>query len=232
MEARRFGPLSGRSAWSSVRDEDAIMLGLLGVVLLTSRRRPPVVDPGPGWLWPVPGIHAGAVYYPPTVSDGIGTPRPGGRLHAGVDVMYRRKTVDDRPELPSGTAGGSPWHFAPADVPVVAARAGKVWSVKATPRGIAVVLDHGKPWASFYQHLASTVLPEHAGGLNVATGKPTLLKQGDIIGAMGGDPLDDAKLRHLHFEIWRGGAGPGYEIDPAAAMRQWATVPWTMKLGV
>jgi murein DD-endopeptidase MepM/ murein hydrolase activator NlpD len=82
-----------------------------------------------------------------------------------------------------------------------------------------VVIDHGKPWASMYQHLATSLLPAHARGLNVATGKATLVRQGDVLGTMGADPMQGARaFRHLHFETWR----EGRPVDPASAMMTWA----------
>lgn len=208
-----------------MRDDDALVVGILAAVLLTAR---PVVDLGPGWVWPVPPLAVGSDAYRPVISDGLGTPRPGGRVHAGVDVMYRRKSSTDRPEYASGSTDGSPHHFAPRHTPILAARDGVVWSVRETPRGFAVVVSHGKPWASFYTHLETVGLPLHAGGKSSATGKPTRVKAGDIIGTMGFDPMDGSKLRHLHFEVWRDGAGAGHEVDPAPSMAKWSTVPWSM----
>jgi len=209
-----------------MRDEDTLLLVALGV-LLVSGKSYPAPDLGPGWVWPIPPLDAGGVLYKPTVSDGLGTARPGGRIHEGVDVMYRRRQLGDQPGWRAGSSDGTPHYFAPPMTPILAARAGAVWSVKRTARGWSVVIDHGKPWASFYQHLESTGLPEHAGGKNVATGKPTLVHAGDILGVMGWDPLDAAKLRHLHFEVWDG--APTSPVNPEPSMRHWSTVPWAFK---
>jgi len=211
-----------------VRDDEVLGLGLAVALLVTSRK---VVDLGPGWVWPVPALSVAgerAVNYAPVISDGLGSHRPGGRIHAGVDVMYRRRSLADRPEYKQGSNSGSEWHFAPRHTPIMAVRDGTVWSVRKTTRGWAVVLGHEKPWATFYTHLETTGLPLHARGVNVATGKPTNVKAGDIIGTMGFDPLDKSKLRHLHMELWRNGSGAGHEVDPAPSMAKWPVVPWAL----
>jgi murein DD-endopeptidase MepM/ murein hydrolase activator NlpD len=208
----------------SRKDETTMVLMLLGLAALSLRR---TVEWGTGWVWPVPGLrtHDG-VLYDAVISDGVGTPRGAGE-HRGVDVMFRRRTKGDRPEYRAGTTDGSAMHFAPPMTPIVAARDGTVWSSGNTPRGGTVVLDHGKPWATYYTHLARLAFPSHRDG-HTATGNVTHVKAGDIIGWMGHDPLDGAKLRHLHFAVWHGG-GESAAVDPADAMRAWQRVPWRME---
>lgn len=201
-------------------DEDIWLLLLLGAFVLTRKQ----IDWGTGWVFPIPDLKTsdGRVYRG-MVSDGWGTPRhlPGGGIteHRGADVMYRRASVNDRPEYKPGTHDGTRGYFAPRFTPVLAARDGKVWSVNKTPRGYAIVLDHGKPWATFYQHLES-----------VFRVKGATVRAGDIIGVMGYDPLDPAQLRHLHFEAWHGGAEES-AVDVAPQMDTWArsSYVWTPK---
>lgn len=195
----------------------------LGVMLLGSVRLE--WGSSSSWLWPLPAVRLpdGATYQA-VISDGLGTPRPGGRVHAGVDLCYRRRSSTDLlAEFPVGKPGGSRRHFAPASVPVLAARDGVVWSVQRTARGIMVVLDHGKPWATMYQHLATSLLPTHARGVSVATGKPTPVKRGDVLGLMGADPVQGpGAFRHVHFETWH----EGKPVDPAPEMAQWPRPSW------
>lgn len=167
-----------------------------------------VSPPSPtGWVWPVPRFADGRA---PRISDGWGSKRDGGkRRHRGVDVMYRRK---DRRELveqfPPGTPNGSPMHFMPDATPVLAARAGEVRWVKLTRRGFEVVIRH-EGWATYYQHLERPLVRV---GQGVVTG--------EAIGIVGGSPIDGGKLKHLHFELRRGGTSAG-AIDPEPVMARW-----------
>lgn len=188
----------------------------LGALMLGSVR----LDWGDGWAWPLPSIRVEGRTYPATISDGLGSPRPGGRRHDGVDVDYQRSSRSDLvTRYPPGTSSGTRGFFAPPGVPVLAARAGRVWSAGRTARGIMVVIDHGKPWSTLYQHLDSTTLSRHARGLDVGTGTPTLVRAGDVLGVMGADPVQGTRaFRHLHFETWH----EGKPVDPASAMATWA----------
>jgi len=203
------------------------MLGilLLGAAALIRRR---VDDWGDGWVWPVPGLRTydGALY-DAVISDGVGTERPNGGQHRGVDIMFRRRNERDRGEYKAGTSDGSRMFFAPPLTPILAARDGRVWSSSKTARGWSIVLDHGKPWATYYTHLAGSPLGQFRDGVSAA-GKVVHVKAGDIIGWMSFDPMDGARLRHLHFATWHGG-GEANAIDPADAMRTWARVPWRME---
>jgi hypothetical protein len=161
------------------------------------------------WIWPVARWGERS----PVISDGFGSPRPGGRRHGGVDLMFRRLPADT---LRAGTPNGSAGHVMPDGVIALAASDGVVWSAGATPRGLAVVIDHGEV-ATFYTHLEKLfVTPTNGGkaGQRVIAGQP--------IGIIGFDPLDGARLKHLHFEIWRGGAKGA--IDPAPLMASWAVL--------
>ena len=160
------------------------------------------------WVWPVVTWNGRR----PAISDGVGTPRPGGRTHRGVDIMFVRQATDTyRPGSPNGSAG----HVMPDDVVAVAASEGRVWSAEQTPRGYAVVIDHGpRTVATFYTHLEKllvTPTKRGASGQRVHAGQP--------LGIIGFDALDPATLKHLHFEVWLG--GPQDAIDPAPLMRRW-----------
>ncbi|HEY4240591.1 MAG TPA: M23 family metallopeptidase [Kofleriaceae bacterium] len=163
-------------------------------------------DSLPGrWVWPLPRLDG----RPPAISDGFDSPRTinGERvLHGGVDLMYARLATEPyKGRSPYGSRG----FVMPANRPVLAASDGVIWSVDKTPRGIAIVIDHGpRKIATFYQHLASAVVTAKA---KVAAG--------DVLGVAGADPTDPEGLVHLHFEVWLG--GPDDRIDPAALMRQW-----------
>jgi murein DD-endopeptidase MepM/ murein hydrolase activator NlpD len=190
--------------------------GVLGAMLLRDRV-PPVVPrgrvvapPSGTWVWPVPSYRGRR----PVISDGWGSPRDGGsRAHRGADIMYRRAHREELVDVfAPGTPDGTKWHFMPLDMVAVAAADGRVWSAGWTPRGNAVVIDHGKPWATFYAHLASLRLVE---GQRV--------RVGEVIGVIGADPLDGRKVRHLHFAMWHGGGGRS-AVDPAPLMRKWSVV--------
>ena len=84
------------------------------------------------WVWPVPTWNGRS----PTISDGFGSPRPGGIRHGGVDVMFARLASDT---LRARTPNGSAHHVMPDDMVAVAASDGVVWSAMQTPRGFAVV---------------------------------------------------------------------------------------------
>jgi len=204
-----------------MRDDDATAVALgLGILALSGFRTVPWGAPE-HWLWPVPPRRIGDVMYRASISDPWGTQRPDGRTHRGVDIMYRRRSKTDLvAEYPPRSSSGSPMHFAPWGTPIVAARDGIVWSCARTPRGWTIVLSHGRPFATYYTHLEVPVFPEHARGVNTATGKPTPVRRGDGLGVMGWDPMDPAKLRHLHFAVWVGG-GESAAANPETAMRTW-----------
>lgn len=180
---------------------------------------------GAGWHFPVPDlITRDGQRYDAVVSSGVRHPkRPG---HHGIDVLYRRKRAGDRPEYKAGTPDGDETWFAPPETPILAARAGKVWSVTHGPKGWAVVIDHGKPWATFYQHLARVDLEPHTAGKAASGGPPTVVKEGDMIGTMGFSTTDPARLRHLHFEAWFNGHGNAASQDPAVVIGQWGRSQW------
>lgn len=188
------------------------------------------VDWGTGWVWPVPNLRTpDNVLYQAVISDGAGSPRPNGQLHKGVDIMYRRRSLVDRLEYASGRKDahgftmGTPQHFAP-DVPIVAARDGYIWSSSNTPRGWTVVIDHGKPFATYYTHMARSEFPDIKNGAGHIE-----VKAGDVIGWMGGDPMEPSHLRHLHFSVAHDGIPERDAVDPAPSMKAWPRVAWEYK---
>jgi len=103
-------------------------------------------------------------------------------------------------------------YYAPEGTIVLAARAGTVFGVTPSARGLQIVLDHHVPWATYYQHLVSACVS-----------KGDVVREGDPIGIMGFDPTDPEKIRHLHFEVWYQG-GADHSLDPTPVMSYWKRV--------
>ncbi len=162
------------------------------------------------WVWPL-ATWRGRL---PVCSDGWGSARTGldgtPKTHLGVDLMYRRASVDELADtFPPGTRGGSKWHVMPADIPAIAASAGTVRYARWTARGFTVVLDHIAPWSTYYTHLATLWVQP---GQQVVAGAP--------VGVVGGDPTNAPHLRHLHFALWRG-QWQDTAVNPAPLMASW-----------
>jgi len=206
-----------------VKLSDADVVGvviLLGMLTQTSEG----IAWGDGWHWPIPDlITKDGQRYIARISQEM---KPN---HRGVDMMYRRNGASDRPEFPAGVpepdgAKANAQWFAPL-VPILAARAGKVWSVRRIPQGWWVVIDHGRPWATSYHHLKS---------VGVAAGDQ--VKAGQAIGIMGHNPntnpangtVDHERLRHLHFEPWYKGGDSHASRDPASVINSWGRSSWTL----
>jgi len=188
--------------------------------MVLSRKR---VTWGDGWVWPVPSLVIRGRTYHPVITSGFADMRAG-EPHGGVDIVYPRRDLKDLVDVfPPGTPNGGKLWFAPPRVPVLAARAGDLWSMQKTDHGWAAVLDHHTPWASFYQHMESPAYPLHKGGKSTVTGTPTHVNAGDIIGVMGFSPIDPERVRHLHFApLYEGGIDDS--VDPEEAMRSWPVV--------
>lgn len=199
-----------------------MLVAIIAAVLAFLRRK---VNWGSGWVWPMPRIRVGNVIYQPSISDGVGSPR-GGDVHRGVDIVYMRRSRTDRPEFPPGKGTGTPATFMPPGVPVLAAKDGVLWSSGRTATGGTVVIDHGKPFATYYTHMDSLLFPAHAKGKSVETGRVTHVKAGDVIGTVGYSPLDAEGVPHLHFSVAEGGPVELSAVDPQDAMRSWPTVPF------
>ena len=166
--------------------DEILILAVLMLAFLSG------IEWGGGWVWPVPNAGAAVAL----VTNPFRAP-----AHYGVDIMYR--SADGHPN-------------APVDTPILAARDGVVWTTGQTARGLNVVLDHGPPFATFYQHLVR---------VDVAKGQRVIA--GQQIGVMGADPTDPEGLRHLHFAVWWKGSGDNHSVDPEPAMRAWRRVAWT-----
>jgi len=179
-----------------------LLFGLLLGLAFWPRKRP---DWGDGWVFPVPDIEGAGDQGIARVTNSFVPDK-----HNGVDIMYLRVVGD--PNAPGSTQAV---YFAPRGTPVLAARAGTVWSVSLSPRGWQVVLDHGAPWATYYQHLAEK--PLLAKGDRVAAGQQ--------IGVMGSDPTDPQGLRHLHFEAWYKGSASA-AVDPGKEVATWPHLTW------
>lgn len=195
--------------------ETSIVLG--GAALVTLRGGPdgddlraPFVAAG-DWHFPLPIVRG----YKPEVSDLFQlTATKEHRQHLGVDIMYRRtrKGVVTGPETPINGLDGTALYWVPKGQVVYAVQNADVWTTAYSPKyGHNCVLDHGKPWATFYQHMETLLIPLgiERGMLN---GKPYPVKAGDPIGIVGGAPTG-YPLRHLHFELWYRGGRDG-ACDP------------------
>lgn len=202
-------------------DEELLLLLALGMLVLTSD---PIDwgDPS-AWTWPVPDLVTGGAvpaWYAATQSQEFRRPS-----HLGVDIMYRRVPGDNTARW-AQDHGDAHW-FAPATTPILAARDGVVWSVDRSQRGIEVVIDHGRPFATYYQHLAATSLPIGTKGGVTPSGNALHVRAGEQIGVMGYDPTDPEGLRHLHFAVWHGGDNTS-SVDPERAMRSWRRQSWRL----
>src|SRR5262245_49839292 len=161
------------------------------------------------WVWPLGAWNGRA----PVISSGFGL--RGKVMHKGADLMFKRHDGD--PFAP-GTSNGTKGFVMPDGVHVLAAGNGTVWSALQTPRGFAVVVDHDIPGiATFYLHLEKIFVQATARG---ESKEP--VRAGQPIGTVGFSPLDAERIRHLHFEIWRGAHTNA--IDPALHMSEWGLV--------
>lgn len=131
--------------------------------------------------------------------------------HHGIDVMYRRPggSADPSAPYPPGSVDGSRNHFCPPGVLVHAVADGMLWNSGSAPTGLYVTIDHGAPWATFYVHLESLLVPS---GVSRGSGRHSI-KAGQPLGTVGWSPRDAAKLRHLHIEAWYRG-GSAAHVDP------------------
>jgi murein DD-endopeptidase MepM/ murein hydrolase activator NlpD len=247
-----------------MKDDDVAAGLLVGGLFLLGRGRAPSSEPSSPietLRWPLPTLvvttrDGDVVSYPPVVSQEM---KPG---HNGVDICYRRKEKlgQDKPpwwrsgmlaasrtwdgrhfrEGVSSSSGG--WFFAPKNVPVLAAAAGRLWASGASPRGRQALVDHGN-YVTYYQHMETLAVPMAAKGFITAVGPRDLGKVNEQwrvgdgglfsgkLGTMGGDPLQGSSaFRHLHFEVWRyrrtaEGRSEREYVDPAlwlASAEQWS----------
>jgi Peptidase family M23 len=197
-------------AWARQRVRTTSSSPTSGASSTTSAATPATTWPSslPGdWVWPVPSWNGRA----PVISDGFHV-RPNGVHHNGIDLMYARVASDS---LAAGTPNGSKRFVMPDGTHALAASDGVVTFAATTPRGLAIVLDHGGgTLGTFYTHLEQVFVEvgDH-------------VRAGQAIGAIGADPQDAEHLKHLHFEIWRGALKTANAIDPEPIMHSWPVVP-------
>ena len=164
------------------------------------------------WVWPVATWNGRA----PVISDGFNSPRAGVPHHGGVDIMFRRLPADP---FKSGSPNGSKGHVMPDNIAALAASDGVVSSAMKGSRGYSVIVDHApRKVSTFYTHLEKLLVTPTARGESKQR-----VRAGQPLGIIGFDPTDPARLRHLHFEIWRGGPTAG--VDPQPLMASWGMAP-------
>lgn len=218
-------------------DDELLWLLLGGAVIIMATSETP--EWGTGWHWPVPDMLTAEGRFPAVKTQEFSAKHRGndimlsarGTSYAGAPITMpgfygvRHKKAADGVTSDTDKLGQS---FAVKGLWVLAARAGKVWSVTPTNNGIMVVIDHGKPWATFYGHLETCRLANTSRGESGES-----VAAGEIIGTVGAglntDPakglVDAEHLRHLHFETWYKGAAD-HAVDPERAMQSWERSTW------
>jgi len=187
----------------------AKLAAVAGASLLATRQ----VVPNDGkWVFPVHAWRG----YAPTRSHEYNADN-----HHGVDLMFVRKPGGADSMWPSGLtrmngiaksygdAKGK--FFMPDRIYACAARDGTIWECTKSPRGLQIVVDHGRPFATYYQHLSSALFP-----LGITKGAQGIaVKAGQPLGVIGFDTsgLDRQYLMHLHFEVWFNGNWTAH-VDP------------------
>lgn len=128
--------------------------------------------------------------------DRFASPRPGGRLHEGVDIWAAKGT------------------------PVVAAASGKVRWIRDGSRGrcCAISIRHDDGWTSRYLHLNNDTPGTDDGqavGVVPRLERGTRVRAGQIIGWVGDSGNAESTIPHLHFELLR---PDGTAVDPYTAL--------------
>jgi hypothetical protein len=164
----------------------------------TDMQHDPTEDLGEyaGWTFPLPAWGG----YRPTRSQEY---RPAD--HHGVDVMYPRQAGGNDSVYASGTPNGSRNFFMPDNVPVYCPKDGTIWSTGISKHGPWCVIDCGKPIALYMVHFDQLLISGQSRG--------TPVNAGQMIGTVGFSPADPERLKHLHIEVWRGGAAESH-VDP------------------
>ncbi|MFT3695717.1 MAG: M23 family metallopeptidase [Kofleriaceae bacterium] len=168
-----------------------------------------------GWTVPVPTL----VDRPAVVSNEFRAVNP--RQHLGVDLMFRRRDSRDLFAVyPPKTANGTALFFMPEGISALAAAPGTVSFADMTGMGNSVIIQHAIGWATYYTHLSS-----------LAVKRGDVVHAGQVLGTIGANPLDGEHLKHLHFEMWKGGKRTG-AVDPAPYLAMWrrVTSPWSPSL--
>ena len=194
--------------------------GALAGALLAARRAPTpqpdatprtTVSPDELHVVPVPMFDA----YSPTISNEWS---PSHR-HLGVDFMYARRDRSDLASTyPPGSINGDRSFFMPNGIAALAAAAGALRFADWTPRGWTAIVDHDDGTSTYYTHLER---------LSVDRTKPSSshprVVAGQLLGIIGFDPIDAARLKHLHFELWLGRTRDR-ATDPAPYVARWRRV--------
>lgn len=81
-----------------------------------------------------------------------------------------------------------------------------------TGMGNSVIIQHALGWATYYTHLSS-----------LAVRRGDVVHAGQMLGTIGANPLNGEHLKHLHFEMWKGGKRSG-AVDPAPYLASWTRV--------
>jgi murein DD-endopeptidase MepM/ murein hydrolase activator NlpD len=168
---------------------DDVLIGLLLWLVLLGSTGSAATMPLPrlAWTWPLPTLFFEAIgkTYPAVVSNEYQG------KHIGQDICYRRDASNfTRAKYPPGTHEGTREFFCPAGTPVLAAAQGQVRAVQPAKTGLAVILDHGDGWETWYLHLEQ-----------VAVKPGDVVAAGQGLGVVGWDPQDPEGFRHLHFAI-------------------------------
>ncbi len=180
------------------------------------------VAPSPplaGWVVPVPTL----ADRPAVVSNEFhaSTQANDPHEHLGVDLMFRRRDARDLiAVLPPKTTNGTPLFFMPDSISALAAAAGTVSFADMTGMGNSVIVQHPNGWATYYTHLSS-----------LAVKRGDVVRAGQPLGTIGASPTDGEHLKHLHFELWKGGKRSGV-VDPTPCLDTWTRVtsPWSPTL--
>jgi hypothetical protein len=175
----------------------------------------PSSPPLAGWVVPVPSLadRSAVVSNEFHASTQPNDPHE----HLGVDIMFRRRDARDLIAMyPAGSTNGSKLFFMPEDVSALAATAGTVSFAALTGMGNSVIIQHASGWATYYTHLSS-----------LAVKRGDVVRAGQPLGTIGASPTDSKHLKHLHFELWKGGKRPG-AVDPKPLLEAWrrVTTPW------
>ncbi len=155
-----------------------------------------------GFIQPVPKLGSRL----PVVSDGFHL-RSSGKMHEGIDIMYKSIKGADPVGLPWMSSGGG--FYIPPGTPALAAGSGTVLKVGIDSHGGYVYIDHGDGIQTNYRHLNPT--------------KATVgsrVNAGDIVGIIGEDPSTAGDPAHLHFEL----VINDEKVDPQSYFNSWPAI--------
>ena len=200
-------------------DEKLTKLALLGAsgalagALYAASRKTAALDATPPARVDLDGMHVVPVpmfgEYTPTISNEWNPARG----HLGVDFMYaRRDRTDQTAAYPPGSINGVRDFFMPDGIAALAASDGDVRFAAWTARGWTVIVDHPNRTSTYYTHLERLIATPRA---RISAGQP--------LGVIGFDPIDAARLKHLHFELWLGRTRDR-ATDPAPHVARWRRV--------